>query len=186
MPPKRRYSKEAIINTAFNALRDEGAESVNVRNIAAKSGCSTQPIMYYFDSIEQLKREVYLKADDFHTDYITNISGESKDMLKNIALRYIRFAVEERELFRFLFHSEYSAENPLMDSVSADDNEIAAELLQPLFNISKENSIILFRQLFMFVHGYACFLSDHRSSFDESRVRKDIESAVKGFICSFK
>ena len=115
MPPKIRFTRDNIIQTAFEIAKNEGAENINVRTVSKKLGCSTQPVMYHFKNIEELKDEVYQKADDYHTEYITNIDGNAQDVLKNIGARYIRFAVEEKHLFRFLFQSDKSQKNSIVD-----------------------------------------------------------------------
>ena len=63
-------------------------------------GCSTQPIMYQFPNLDMLRDLAYQKADAFHSEYILTAG----DLLE-IGMRYIRFAEEEPQLFRFLFQS---------------------------------------------------------------------------------
>ena len=84
MPPKVKYTREAVLNAAFEITRAQGADNINVRSIANKLGCSTQPVMYHFPSVETLKSELYNIADQYHTEYLTKISGGKKDILMNI------------------------------------------------------------------------------------------------------
>ena len=76
MPPKVKITKEMIIDAAFEIARSEGAENINARTVSKKLGCSTQPVMYHFKTIEELKKNVYIKADEYHSEYITNISNK--------------------------------------------------------------------------------------------------------------
>ena len=55
MPPKVKITKEMIIDAAFEIARSEGAENINARTVSKKLGCSTQPVMYHFKTIEELK-----------------------------------------------------------------------------------------------------------------------------------
>lgn len=103
MPPKVKITKEMIIDAAFEIARSEGAENINARAVSKKLGCSTQPVMYHFKTIEELKKTVYVKADEYHSEYITNIQSENP--MKDIGLNYIRFAETEKNLFRFLFQT---------------------------------------------------------------------------------
>ena len=103
MPPKVKITKEMIIDAAFEIARSEGAENINARTVSKKLGCSTQPVMYHFKTIEELKKTVYVKADEYHSEYITNIQSENP--MKDIGLNYIRFAETEKNLFRFLFQT---------------------------------------------------------------------------------
>ncbi len=69
MPPKVKITKDMIIDAAFNVAREAGAENINARTVAKNLKCSTQPVMYQFETIEELKKAVYAKADRFHTEY---------------------------------------------------------------------------------------------------------------------
>ena len=102
--PKARITREMIVDAAFAVARTAGAASVSARTVAAALGCSTQPVMYHFATIEELKRAVYDRADRFHTDYLMNTDAQSGPLL-GMGLNYIRFAIEEPHLFRFLFQS---------------------------------------------------------------------------------
>ena len=55
MPPKVKITKEDIIKTAIDIVRDKGADAINARNIASVLNCSTQPIFSNFDNMEELK-----------------------------------------------------------------------------------------------------------------------------------
>ena len=70
VPRKPATSREAMIKAAFDLIRDEGHEALTARALAARLGCSTQPIMYQFPSLSQLKELVYQQADAYHTKYI--------------------------------------------------------------------------------------------------------------------
>lgn len=61
MPPKVKITKEMIIDAAFEIARSEGAENINARTVSKKLGCSTQPVMYHFKTIEELKKMYILR-----------------------------------------------------------------------------------------------------------------------------
>ena len=63
MPPRAKITKEMVIDAAFEVAREQGVENINARTVAKKLSCSTQPIMYHFETIEKLKKAVYTKAD---------------------------------------------------------------------------------------------------------------------------
>ena len=120
MPPKSRISKDMIVNAATEVIRESGFESVNARTVAQKLNCSTQPVMYHFQTMEDIKRAAYSHVDRLHTDYLMTFSDE-KDPLLEIGLNYIRFAIREPNLFRFLFQSGYTVENNLMEMIESEE-----------------------------------------------------------------
>ena len=68
MPPIQKISKEMILETSIDIIRKEGFENLNVRNIANKLSCSTQPIMYHYKNMDMLKEEVYTMVDQYHSE----------------------------------------------------------------------------------------------------------------------
>ncbi len=63
MPAKAKVTKEMIIDAAFEIAKEAGAENINARTVASKLNCSTQPVMYHFATIGELKRAVYARLD---------------------------------------------------------------------------------------------------------------------------
>ena len=51
MPPISKITKEMILDSGKEIIRAEGIEHLNVRKIALKLDCSTQPIMYQYTHI---------------------------------------------------------------------------------------------------------------------------------------
>lgn len=56
-------------------------------------------------SFGEMKKAAYAKADGYHSEYLMNIEDPRKGVMLGIGLNYIRFAIEEPHLFRFLFQS---------------------------------------------------------------------------------
>ena len=56
MPAKAKVTKEMIIDAAFAIAREAGVENINARTVSERLHCSTQPVMYHFATMEELKR----------------------------------------------------------------------------------------------------------------------------------
>lgn len=55
MPPKAKITKDMVIDAAFEVAREIGTENINARTVSKKLNCSTQPVMYHFATIDELK-----------------------------------------------------------------------------------------------------------------------------------
>ena len=77
--------------------------------------------MYHFATIEQLKRAVYEKADIYHSEYLMNTKRHQKGAMLGIGMNYIRFAIEEPHLFRFLFQSDFFNGSTLLELIDAEE-----------------------------------------------------------------
>ena len=61
MPPKAKVTKDMIIDAAFEVARESGVENINARTVAKKLNCSTQPVMYHFETIEMPKQIDFIR-----------------------------------------------------------------------------------------------------------------------------
>ena len=175
MPKKPSTTREAMIEGAFELIRIKGYESLTVRNLANFIGCSTQPIMYQFPSLDTLKEAVYKKADKFHSEYIL-LDGD----LIEIGLRYIRFAKEEPHLFRFLFQSNHFSGCSLLDLIKSKE---AADILAAVSikeGLSKKDAITFFEPLVAIVHGYASLIANNAMKYNPKAIRKTLIKIGEG------
>ncbi len=185
MPAKAKVTKEMIIEAAFEITRAEGAENVNARTVSQKLGCSTQPVMYHFATIEDMKRAVYAKLEWFHTEYLMNVNPQ-EDVMLGIGLNYIRFAVEEPNLFRFLFQSGFAVENSILQMVDAEDLKPVISAMQKEMKLNEEQTKEIFLTLALFVHGYASIIANNSLEFDEAVVAAHLERVYNGAILALR
>lgn len=186
MPPKTRITRDMIIDAGFEIARTEGAEQINARTVSKALGCSTQPVMYQFEKIEDLKRAVYEKADSFHSEYLMNMSEDIDDFMLGIGLNYIRFAVEEPCLFRFLFQSGFVAENSLIDMIDSEELKPVMFAMQAGLNLSEEQTKEVFLTIAMFAHGYASIIANNSLEFDEEVITRHLNTAYRGAILAVR
>ena len=179
MPPKTRITKDMIVEAAVELVRLGGLQSINARNVARQIGCSTQPIMYQFETMEALRQAAYDRADALHTEFLLNVDAEG-DPLLQIGLNYIRFAVEEPELFRFLFQSGYANQANLMEMIDAPAVQPIVNTVCAEGNLSPEQAKDVFMTLAMYVHGYASLMANNAFEFDESLVAAQLERTFVG------
>ena len=175
MPKKPTTTKEAMIEGAFRLIRERGHEVLTVRNLASFLGCSTQPIMYQFPDTDVLKDLTYRKADAFHSEYIL----AAGDLLE-IGMRYIRFAEEEPQLFRFLFQSGRFSGLSLEDLIRAPE---AADVLAAVSReeeLTAEEAAAYFEPLVAVVHGYASLIANNGMKYDPDAIRRALLMIAEG------
>lgn len=186
MPPKAKITKEMVINAAFEVARTKGAEHINARTVAQKLDCSTQPVMYHFATIEELKRAAYEKTDAYHTKYLMDISKKRMDVLLDIGINYIHFAVEEPNLFRFLFQSGFAIENSFLEMVNSEELIPVISVMQEAMNMSMEQTKEVFVTLALFVHGYASIIANNSLEYDEKLITAHLKRVYTGAILALQ
>ena len=175
MPRKPTTTKDAMVEGAFQLIRKQGHGFLTARNLAVFLGCSTQPIMYQFPNLGMLRELAYQKADAYHSEYIL-ADGD----LLGIGLRYIRFAEEEPQLFRFLFQSGRFSGFSLEELIRSPG---AAGILGAVSleeGLSAESAAAFFEPLFAVVHGYASLIANNAIKYDPEAVRKALITIAEG------
>ena len=186
MPPKAKITKDMIVDSAFKIVQKEGADKVTARKISEQLNCSTQPVLYYFSSVEDIKKLVYKKVDEYHSEYIMNMHSEYENPMLVIGMNYIKFSIEEKNLFRFLFQSNEFSEASMLDLLNSEALLPMLTILQKESDMSLEDAKEVFSILFIFVHGYASLYANNTMIFDEKNIMTTLEKVFYGAICATK
>lgn len=184
MPPKAKITREMIVDAGVEVVREHGIEHVNARTVAERLGCSTQPVMYHFKKVEDMKEAIYQRADEYHTECIYDIQGDSPAL--SIGLAYIRFAQREKNLFRLLFQTNQFAEKSISELVEAEEVSAVLSVFREAAGVDVPQAKIIFRSLFLFVHGYASMLANNSLDYDEEMIAKDLSRVFTGIMYAVK
>jgi AcrR family transcriptional regulator len=179
MPPKTRITKDMIVNAAVEVAKQSGYENINARTVAERLHCSTQPVMYHFSTIDAMKRAAYAQVDHLHSAYMMAVSPD-QDPVLGIGLNYIRFAVEEPQLFRFLFQSGYAQEHSLLEMIDSEELIPILTAMQEGTGLSMEQTKQVFLTVALFTHGYASIIANNGLEYDEKLVAKHLEQTWNG------
>ncbi|MBD5487293.1 MAG: TetR/AcrR family transcriptional regulator [Lachnospiraceae bacterium] len=182
MPPKAKITKDMVIDAAFEIARTTGAENINARTVSEKLNCSTQPVMYHFSTIEELKKATYEKSDHYHSEYLMNITNPQENVMLGIGLNYIRFAIEEPYLFRFIFQSGFAVENSLLEMIDSEELTPIISVMQKAMDMSIEQTKEIFITLALFVHGYASIITNNSLEYDEELIKMHLNRVYTGAI----
>ncbi len=186
MPPKAKITKDMVVDAAFEIARETGAENINARTVAKKLKCSTQPVMYHFETIEELKRAAYEKTGEYHTGYLLDISKARENVMLEIGLNYIRFAVNEPYLFLFLFQSGFAKENSMLEMIDSEELAPVLSVMQGAMKLSVEQTKNVFITLAMFVHGYASIIANNSLEYEEEVITMHLKRVYKGAILAVR
>ena len=89
MPPKVKITKEMIISAAFEITRKIGIDAVNAKSVANDLKCSTQPVMYNFATIEELKLTGFDKAFTYMKEQVVFPKGKRNEYpMSKVGLDY--------------------------------------------------------------------------------------------------
>lgn len=178
MPPSVKITKEDIINTAMELVRKNGEDSINARAIASALGCSTQPVFSNFASMVEVREAVMEAAEELCMEYSkAEMEKGEYPTYKATGMGYIRFAKEEKELFRLIYMRDRSAEQMAEENRYFNDME---SFVQQYTGLTAEDSRLLHLEMWAFVHGIATMYATGFLDLDRELVSKMLSDAYLG------
>ena len=97
MPPRPQFTRDRIIDTGFDLVREKGWAALSTRAIANRLGSSPIPIYSCFSSIKDLEPEILDRTLLCQQACMNRRFTE--DLWHDHGIGYVLFAVEERQLF---------------------------------------------------------------------------------------
>ena len=177
MPPKVKITKNDIIETALSLVRENGADAINARGIANALNCSTQPIFSNFESMEELEHSVLIAAFERYLGFINDEikSGKYPDY-KASGMAYVRFAKEEKELFKLLFMCDRQGKEPL----PTVDYENSVKMIMEANGCSREEADLMHLEMWTFGHGIATMLATSFLELDFELISRMLTDVYQG------
>lgn len=185
MPPKVRITRQMVAEAAFALIRESGHEALNARTIAERLGCSTQPVLYSFRTVDEIRAAAYEIANGFHTAAIMPRGTEADPML-TLGLNYVRFGVEEKNLFRFLFQTNQFGGMDVDTLLGDPELSGVLELMAKGLKLDTEQTREVFLSFFCVAHGMASLLANNAMRYDEAQCRTMLEQVFYGMLESRK
>ncbi len=183
MPPRSRVTRQMVADASFEVVRVRGHENLSARAIAEYLGCSTQPVLYSYRTVDEIRQAAYEIADAYHTSFI--MPGETdRDPMLSLGMNYVRFGHEEKNLFRFLFQTDkFGGED--VGSLMADPALTGIlDVMAAGLNVSREVARDMFLAFFCVAHGLASLLANNSMEYDEVQCRKMLENVFYGMASS--
>ena len=184
MPPKVKVTKEDIVNATVELVRQSGADAINARTVATMLSCSTQPIFSNFATMNDLRMAVVEKADTLCNEYIRQeINSGKYPAYKASGMAYIRFAKEERELFKLLYMRDRK------DETIPEGSQISAEMeiiVQQNTGLDGLNAQLFHLEMWAYVHGIATMFATGFLNLEWELVSKMITDAYQGLRKQYK
>lgn len=178
MPPKFRFTRDEIVSAALEVTRHGGIEGLTARSLAAKLGCSVKPIFGLFKNMEEVQQAVCAAANALCQKTLEQAmrSGQYPPY-KASGMAYIRFAREEKELFKLLYMRDRSHE-----AISEDRESIRPllQLIQSNLGVDEDAAYWFYLEMWLYVHGIATMLATSYLDWDEAFVSRALTDAYNG------
>ena len=187
MPPKAKYSREEIIEIAFQMARENGIESVVARELGKRMGTSSSPIFTAFKNMEELHIEVRKMAMKEFESYVSDAVNFTP-AFKHVGERMIQFAATEPKLFQLLYMKEQSVRQRYQDLISelGDTVEVCMEVMQKDYALTREQAEKLFGQIWLHTFAICVLVAGKVCHFTGEEISEMISREFQGALMLIK
>ena len=180
MPPKVKITKETILNEALNMIKEEGLQSINARDLARRLNCSVQPIFRSYQSMDNLKKELYQTIEIICDKHMKEGMMKHQIPFLGIGLAYIDFAKTEKNYFKFLFMDDGFKGINLMEMISSDVNQEIVQIISSMTQLNIKQSKQLFLSIWLMTHGIASLIATNDCDLGDEEIEKLLMDSFSG------
>ena len=181
MPPKVKYQKEEIVDAALRIARRKGIDAVTAREVAGELKVSPRPIFTWYESMDQLRRDVYARAKAEYQTYIER-GLQAPVPFQGLWRSYLEFARDEPELYKLLFLTR--PDGVVGGAVEAlrFSQALARTSIMQTYRMDAHTADCFFRDLWLVAFSYATLVvtDDCPYSFEEML---DVGAEVSLSVC---
>ena len=178
MPRDFMFTKEEIVKAALDLTREKGFAAVSTRALGEKLGTTSRPVFSHFSNMSEVQQAIIKAANDLYQTYRDEETASGKYVpYKASGMAYIRFAKEEKELFKLLFmrdrSKEFVKENP-------EEMDALIGLIGKQVNINREEAKFFYLEMWAFTHGIASMIATNYLDFDETFISRALTDGYEG------
>lgn len=182
MPPKCRFTREEIIQAALDLTAEKGVGALTARGLAQRLGSSAKPIFGLFANMEEVQQEVVKAANLRYQEYLRqDMSAGRYPPYKASGMAYIRFAREQKELFKLLFMRDRTHE----EKAAGDELEALLGLIQKNMGLSRDDAYRFHLEMWIYVHGIATMIVTAYLEWDMDFISAALTDAYQGLRLRF-
>lgn len=102
---RRQSAREAIVDSAWALVQEEGLAGLSLRDLARRAGITTPTVYAYFDSKNAIYDAMFGRAATEFVDWMTRPFDvvEPADVLMSQAQRFVEFCTSDVDRYQLLF-----------------------------------------------------------------------------------
>jgi AcrR family transcriptional regulator len=180
VPPKCKFTREQIVFSALTLARRGGLKAVTARAVGEALHASSKVIFSLFENMEQLHAAVLQAAEGVYQSFLReDMAAGRYPPYKASGMAYIRFAREERELFRLLFMRDRSLEAPPQDDREVEE---LIRLIQKGTGLDGSQARRFHLEMWIYVHGIATMVATGYLDWDQDQADILLSDAYHGIL----
>lgn len=185
MPPKPKFTKEELVQAALELAREGGLEMVVARNLGQKLATAPSTIFTHFSSVEDIRQAVVDAARKVYNGYVEQ-GLKMVPPMKGFAVQYIRFAMEESNLYSILFMNKRDDFKYVDFIVDEGHYEKIITAAETDFSLNREQAEFVYHNMWAYAHGIAVMSATGVCSFSLEEVSQMLGIACRSFLIGLR
>ena len=185
MPPKPKFTKEELIQAALELTREGGLEMVVARNLGKKLNTAPSTIFTHFKSVEEIRHAVIEAARELYNRYVEE-GLRMVPPMKGFAVQYIRFAMEESNLYSVLFMNKREDFKYVDFIVDEGHYEKVISAAKDNFQINREQAEFVYHNMWAYAHGIAVMSATGVCNFSVEEISQMLGMACRSFLIGLR
>lgn len=187
MPPKPKFTKEEIVQTALEIVSQKGVEALTAKELGDALGSSARPIFTVFNSMKEVQEEV--RAAAMHRfERFAEQKLPDMPLFKQVGMQMVLFGAKEPKLYQLLFMQENR------NAVSFDDvfgelgptAETCIGLIREEYGMSVEQAKLLFENVWIYTFGVGALCATRVCRFSEERLGRMLSTEFQAMMLLVK
>ena len=187
MPPKPKFTKEEIVQTALDVVSRKGVEALTAKELGSALGSSARPIFTVFSSMKEVQDAV---RDAAMRRFESFAEQRLPDMplFKQVGMQMVLFGAKEPKLYQLLFMQENRS------AVSFDDvfgelgptAETCIDLIRSEYGVSEEQARLLFENVWIYTFGVGALCATRVCHFSEEKLGQMLSTEFQAMMLLVK
>ncbi len=185
MPPRPKFTRDELIKGALELAREGGLEAIVARNLGNKMNTAPSTIFTHFSSVEEIRQAVIEAAREIYNGYVEEGLNLVPPM-KGFAVQYIRFAMEEPNLYSILFMNRRDDFKYVDFIINEGHYEKVIMAAQKDFSLSREQAEFVYHNMWAYAHGIAVMSATGVCKFLLEEISQMLGMACRSFLIGMK
>ncbi len=183
MPPKPKFTREEIVQTALDIVSEKGVEALTAKELGDALGSSARPIFTAFNSMKEVQDEVRTAAMRRFESYAEHKFSDMP-LFKQVGMQMVLFGANEPKLYQLLFMRENR------NAVNFDDvfgelgptAETCMELIRKEYGMTERQAKRLFENVWIYTFGVGALCATRVCRFSEEKLGQMLSTEFRAMM----
>ena len=187
MPPKPKFTKDEIVQTALEVVSRKGVEALTAKELGCALGSSARPIFTVFNSMKEVQTEVRAAAmrrfERFAEQKLPDMP-----LFKQVGMRMVLFGSKEPKLYQLLFMQE-NRNAVRFDDVFGElgiSAETCIRSIQETYRLTEAEAKLLFENVWIYTFGVGALCATRMCLFSEERLGEMLSTEFQAMMLLVK